>query len=194
MSEKSLIPMQDLRGYLEPKQVRMILKEAEKKSLRDYIIIRLLWATGCRVSELLALRLSDIIWEHNCLVMITLKRKRPLNRIVSVDGKTMTILKRYTEEYVIKDHLFNITRQRVFQIFRETCERAGIKKIGTKRPHPHHLRHSHCVAWVRKDNTVEGLRKLQQRLQHASITTTAHYLQFAVKESKEDVEKVFGEW
>jgi len=194
MLEKSLIPMSDLRGYLEPQQIQRILREASRRNLRDYVIIRLLWATGCRVSELLGLKLSDIIWEHGCLVMITLKRRNPVNRLVSVDKITMDVLKEYVTKYKIQGRLFDITRQRVFQIFRNVCEHVGIKKIGLKEPHPHHLRHSHCVAWVRKDNTVEGLRKLQERLKHANITTTAHYLQFAVKESREDVEKVFGEW
>jgi len=70
---------------------------------------------------------------------------------------------------------------------------AGIPKVGTKKIHPHHFRHSHCVAWVRANPTIEGLRKLQQRVGHASITTTAHYLQFAFEEQREEVEKVLGE-
>jgi site-specific recombinase XerD len=40
---------------------------------------------------------------------------------------------------------------------------------------------------------MEGLRKLQQRVGHSSITTTAHYLQFAFEEQREEVEKVLGE-
>ena len=107
---------------------------------------------------------------------------------------TLDVLKRYIEEYNIKEgRLLKITARRVEQIVYEAGEAAGIPKVGTKKIHPHHFRHSHCVAWVRANPTIEGLRKLQQRVGHASITTTAHYLQFAFEEQREEVEKVLGE-
>jgi len=92
-----------------------------------------------------------------------------------------------------QDALFSFTRQRAFQIIREVGREAGIKKVGDKLIHNHHLRHSNCVAYIRKNNTLEGLRKLQQRIGHASISTTAHYLQFG-PESKKETQEVFGNW
>ncbi|MBT0160689.1 tyrosine-type recombinase/integrase [Candidatus Bathyarchaeota archaeon A05DMB-2] len=65
--------------------------------------------------------------------------------------------------------------------------------VTAKKQHPHHMRHSHCVAFIRKNNTLEGLRKLQKRIGHASISTTAEYLQFGPEQQKE-TEDVFGEW
>jgi hypothetical protein len=53
--------------------------------------------------------------------------------------------------------------------------------------------HSRCVAYTRKNNTLEGLRKPQLRTGHASISTTAQYLQFGLEE-RQETEGVFGKW
>lgn len=184
--------MKDIRGYLEPREVKKIMDHT--KNPRDMLLIRLLWITGCRISELLNLKVKDVVKKDNILIMDTLKRRRPVKRAVLIDDRTMGMLSDFIGKYNIRSRVFNITRQRAWQIVREAGKRAGVTKVGNKKLHPHHFRHSHCVAWVRNNNTMEGLRKLQDRLKHASITTTAHYLQFATKESKKEVEKVFGEW
>jgi len=130
--------------------------------------------------------------------MDTLKRKEtpPPRRRVVVDEITMAMVRKYVVDKKLKgdDKLLDITRQRAWQIILDLGEMIGIEKIGEKRIHPHHLRHSHCIAWIRDNNTMEGLRQLQQRLAHANINTTAHYLQFAIDESKGKVEKTFGKW
>lgn len=193
MSEATGAPMRDLTGYLSPEQVRKVIRRAG--NLRDRLILRLLWATGCRVSELLLITKEDILFGDKAIVMWTLKRRKPVQRIVTVDSKTLSLLKEYCERYGIKKGpLFTLTRRRVGQIVWEAGKAAGITRVGKKKIHPHHLRHSHCVHYVRKNPTMEGLRKLQQRLGHASITTTAHYLQFGPAESKAEVEEAFGEW
>jgi len=189
-------PMKDLRGYLKPEEVYKILNTAKKVSMRDFLLIRLLWVTGARISEILNLKTEDIVWDDNSLILITLKRKKKNieYRRVPVDKRTMEYLKTFITKYNIKGRIFPITRQRAFQIIRKIGKLAGITKVGEKKLHPHHFRHSHCVMWVRNNNTLEGLRKLQQRLKHANISTTAHYLQFAVEETKKEVEEVFGRW
>jgi len=188
-------PMRDLRGYLRPDEVKKVIDHAG--SLRDRLIMRLLWATGCRVSELLLLTVEDVSFRDGALVMWTLKRKkrRRYQRIVPVDDITLSMIKTYCRRYGIKrGRLFDLTSRRVEQIVYEAGKAAGIPRVGGKKLHPHHFRHSHCVAWVRNNPTMEGLRKLQQRVGHASIATTAHYLQFAVQEQEKEVNSVFGEW
>lgn len=194
MSEFIGTPMSDARGYLRPEEVKIVINST--KNLRDKTILWLLWATGCRLNELLMLTVEEVSWRDRALYMWTLKRKekRRYQRIVIVDKATVALLKEYMKAYdVEKGRLFTITDRRVEQIVYETGVAAGIPKVGTKKIHPHIFRHSHCVAWVRANPTMEGLRKLQQRVGHASITTTAHYLQFAFEEQRADVEKVLGE-
>jgi len=191
------MPMRDLKGYLRPAEVRKVIEHGRLE--RDRLIMRLLWATGARLNEVLLLTIGDISWQDKAFVMWTLKRKKKwrFQRIVGVDTKTLEQLKRYLKKNGIREgKIFHICDRRVEQIVYESGCAAGIPTCGTKKLHPHHFRHSHCVAWVRhkKNRTMEGLRKLQQRVGHASIATTAHYLQFATEESEEEVEETFGEW
>jgi len=193
MSEFLGAPMSDIRGYLRPEEVERVIAEARR--FRDRVMMRILWVTGCRLSELLMLTVEDVIWEDRQLIMWTLKRKlkRRYQRLVPIDSETLILIKSYLLKHHLEEGpLFSLTGRRVEQIVEEAGIAAGIPRVGDKKIHPHHFRHSHCVAWVRSNTTMEGLRKLQQRVGHASITTTAHYLQFAVEESRETVERVFG--
>ncbi len=186
--------MSDVRGYLRPEEIRTLIEST--RNLRDRTILWLLWATGCRLSELLMLKVEDIALEDRVLYMWTLKRReqRRYQRIVLVDDATIDLIKKYMKTYSItKGALIRISKRRVRQIVYETGVAAGIPRVGTKKIHPHHFRHSHCVAWVRANPSMEGLRKLQQRLGHASIATTAHYLQFAFSEQQLEVDSVLGE-
>ncbi len=185
--------MKDVKGYLSPQDIRKVISYAS--SLRDRLILWLLWSTGCRLSEMLLLTVEDIAWADNVLVMWTLKRKdnNRIQRPVLVDNATISLIREYMHVYhVDTGPLIKIKHRRVRQIVRETGARAGIFRVGNKIFHPHHFRHSHCVAWVRENPTMEGLRKLQQRLGHASLSTTAHYLRFAFSEQQAEVDAVLG--
>jgi integrase/recombinase XerD len=52
--------MKHLSDYLEPEQVHAMLDAARVSSQRDYLIIKTMWETGMRASELLALTPADI--------------------------------------------------------------------------------------------------------------------------------------
>lgn len=186
--------MSDVRGYLRPEEIKTLIDST--RSLRDRMILWLLWATGCRLMELLMLTVEDINMNDQVLYMWTLKRleKRRYQRPVLVDTATVALIREYMKTYSITTGaLFRISKRRVRQIVYETGLTAGIPRVGSKKIHPHHFRHSHCVAWIRSNPTMEGLRKLQQRLGHASIATTAHYLQFAFSEQQSEVDSVLGE-
>jgi len=192
MSDFTASPMSDAKGFLSPEDIRTVISKA--KNLRDRLLMRILWATGCRLNEMLMLCVEDISWEESVLYMWTLKRKkkRRYQRIVPVDDITLKLIRKYMQGYRIsKGKLFNVTDRRVQQIVYEAGARAGFPMVGSKKFHPHHCRHSHCVAWVRENQTMEGLRTLQQRVGHASMNTTAHYLQFAATQQEETVKKLF---
>jgi integrase len=206
-------PMKDVRGYLKEGEIKRLIKYA--KSDRDKLFIRLLWVTGCRISELVGdkswyigkgesvkrvyepAKVKDIDFKEGVIYLNLLKRKQypPPKHRVSLDVITLKNIEAYilTEKLKPNEPLFKFSRQRAFQIVREVGEEANISKVGAKLIHNHHFRHSNCVAYVRRNNTLEGLRKLQKRIGHASIETTAEYLQFG-PESKQETEEIFGKW
>jgi len=200
-------PIKDLRGFMTEDQVKKLIEGALK--FRDKVFLRLLWVTGARVSEITGdqswykervygpAKVGDIDFKEGVIILNLLKRKQypPPKHRVSLDKLTL----QYLQDYILQEKLqtnqplFKFTRQRAFQIIREVGQSVGIEKVGAKKLHNHHMRHSHCVAYIRKNNTLEGLRKLQQRIGHASISTTAQYLQFG-PEQREETEDVFGKW
>lgn len=121
-----------------------------------------------------------------------LKRRESKRHTVPLDQITLSMLQNYISDYRLKpdDALFNFSRELAFYYLRKLGKQIGIEKVGTKGLHTRHVRHSHCIAYIRANNTMEGLRKLQ-RIGHASIYTTATYLQYGI-ESRQETEDIFG--
>lgn len=186
--------MKDPKGFIKVDQLERLLKVALNDNIRDYIILLVLYKSGRRVSELLKLKRGDIDFENKRVLWFILKRREPIRRWFEVDDEVIVALKKYCEFYKIDDEeeqLFTITRQRVFQIMRKYCKEIGLDWIGEKKPHPHHLRHSFAVHFIQAGNTrIEDLRVLQQYLGHASIDSTACYLQFGTDVFREKLKRI----
>lgn len=210
-------PMKDLRGFIKPEETQALIQVAGNE--RNELLFETLWATGGRISEVVGkydkkekivkwgITPRDVLRDEPVLIMRTLKRKlarinketgevtklEPPLRRVPIKRSLWVALLGYIDLHKIApdERIFPITRQRADQIIKDCAGRAGITKIGNKKPHAHHFRHGHCVQWIRKDNTMEGLRKLQERLKHSSITTTAHYLQFGPTRKEKDIVEAF---
>jgi len=60
-----------VKTYLEPEEVKLL--EEEATCLRDRLLIRLLFHTGCRISEALALKVEDINFQQGTVTILHLK-------------------------------------------------------------------------------------------------------------------------
>ncbi|MBU1067402.1 site-specific integrase [Patescibacteria group bacterium] len=192
--------MKDLRGYFSAAQVEAMIAGCD--NLRDRLLIRLLWRTGMRISELvrpgndrspvLGLRVTDILWQDNALIIRHAKRKGNPPRRIDIDQGTLGMIREYlgkrggNSEFVI-----NLGRQMAYLVVRQAAERIGITEVGDplvsqrRHPHPHHLRHSLAVHSVRVTKGNYGdLIRLQSQLGHASLSTTASYVQFSDEEQR----------
>ena len=197
-----ITPIRDLKGYLLPELVERLIAVA--KNFRDKLLVRILWRTGIRVSELIGIRVPDIDFENRALVIKVQKMRKKdgkaveRRRIIPVDQGTLDIVREYLEwrkQFPYKgDLLFPITRQRVDQIFWKLGKRAGIKEIGdpaiskNRKLHPHVLRHSFAIHCIKKGMGIERLQKI---LGHASPTTTSVYLQWSSTDLHEDYDKIW---
>jgi integrase len=197
-------PIRDLKGYLLPEQVKRLIAIA--KTLRDVLLVLILWHTGIRVGELIRIRAPDVDFENRAIfIKVQKMRKRDgktieRKRVVPIDQGTLDMVREYLEwrkQFPYKgDLLFPITRQRVDQIFWELGRRAGIKEIGDpaisqhRKLHPHVLRHSFAIHAVKKGMRIERLQKI---LGHQSPTTTSVYLQWSSADLHEDYDRVWEE-
>ena len=161
--------MKDITNYLELEQVETMLAAAKACSYRDYLILKTLWRTGMRVSELLHIRLQDIEPYNNAINI--LKAKGDKTRRVYLDSGTLEGLVAYAHVHNRKadEPLFALTRQQVYNIVHRYGQIIG------KEIHPHTLRHSFAINWVRQN---QDLRRLQLLLGHSSLAVTQEYLQF----------------
>ena len=101
--------------------------------------------------------------------------------VIIHDPLTLTMLRNYAQGK--RGKLFDLTRQRVWQIVREAGEKIGIKGL-----HPHTLRDSFAYNWIKSDG---DLTKLQKQLGHASYATTAdRYLKYQTSDIAEEGKKL----
>jgi integrase/recombinase XerD len=144
---------------------------------RNKAIIETLYGCGLRVSELVNLRLTDIHYKEE-FVIVTGKGNK--QRLVPVSQKALKEIDIYKPDRnrlpVIKDQniLFlnrrggHLTRAMIFTIIKDLAARAGIKKNIS----PHTFRHSFATHMI---EAGADLRAVQEMLGHESILTTEIY-------------------
>ena len=158
---------------------------------RDTAIIEFLYATGCRVSELVDLDLHDVDAETRTAI-VTGKGSR--QRIVPIGSFAHLALEAWLPDRLAfrrpgadPGALFlstrgnRLSRQAVWRLVKHHGLAAG---IGAERLSPHVFRHSAAT------HMVEGgadLRTVQELLGHASLTTTQVYTKVSPEHLREIV-------
>jgi integrase/recombinase XerD len=66
-----------MKTYLKPRDVELI--ESQATCLRDRLLIRLLFHLGCRVSEALAIKMSNLDFEQMTITIVHLKTRSHLS-------------------------------------------------------------------------------------------------------------------
>jgi len=98
-----------------------------------------------------------------------------------------------------KRSLFDISRHRAWQIVKDCARRAGLPglvNMETGKAHnvsPHRLRDAFAVHAVKRNDSADGIRILQEHLGHQSITTTMRYRKLSGEEHREWFAKLWGE-
>jgi site-specific recombinase XerD len=137
-----------------------------KVKQRDTLIFLMLAFTGMRKAELLNLRPCDIV---NGFIYIR-KGKGDKDRVIPLAQHLVKPLRDYITEQNISsaDKLFSITPRMCYHIVKRYALAAGIDDLS-----PHGLRHFFATTLVEQG---AQLRAVQELLGHASIKTTAVYL------------------
>ncbi len=145
---------------------------------RNRAIIELMYSSGLRVSEVINLKVGDILFDDE-LVLITGKGNK--QRLVPVGGSALKQLAMYQRErnvtygqaskatnFFVNQRNGKMSRVYIFMLIKELAEKSGIKKNVS----PHTIRHSFATSLV---EAGADLRAVQQMLGHKSITTTEIY-------------------
>ena len=150
-----------------------------EKGSRYYVLFEILFWTGCREGELLALNKSDIDFENNKLHITKTYYRTERKDIITVPKTEQSVrtidipefLKQEIKDYVDKlyelpddERIFPIVAEAVQHMIKNHSEKAGIKRIRV-----HSLRHSHVAYLIN-----QGVQPLiiKERLGHRDIKIT----------------------
>lgn len=155
------------------------LQSRSPEGLRDKAMLELLYATGMRVSELVALSVEDISLDAGTVRCIG---KAGRERVLPLTSTAATAIEEYLDAARTQiarcssedsDALFlnhrgkRLTRQGFWLILKGYADQVGMHDLT-----PHTLRHSFAAHML--DGGAE-LREVQERLGHASLSTTLIY-------------------
>lgn len=176
--ERPRIKNQELK-YLKHSQVIRLLNTIEDE--RDHLIVRLIYATGVRVSELCSINIEDIDFEEHT---IRVRGKGDKIRMVFVDDETLEEIERFIGNKIAGPLLpgqqgKHLSPRTVQHIFRQYAP-PGIT--------PHKIRHSYASELYRRSR---NLRVVQENLGHTSIKTTEIYLHTDIDERKRVYQQYF---
>jgi len=161
-------------SYLTEEDVRQLVEACKKE--RDKLLITLLFQTGVRISEALALTPASIRnFEGKPAMEIVGKGKKL--RMVALPVSLKEKLESYAYRAKIEPRMrfFDINRSRAWQILNEVRKAAGMEK----RVFPHLLRHSDAIIRLRKTGNPKAL---QYHLGHNSPAMTLRYLSTLTQE------------
>jgi integrase/recombinase XerD len=170
-----------LPSFLSSREVEQLLTAAVGagvSEVRDRAMLELLYATGLRVSELVALRVRDVNMDAGFLLTMGKGEKE---RLVPIGESARTAVAGYIADvravyprsadcpYLFLSRLGDrMTRQAFWNIIKKRARSAGI----VKNISPHTLRHSFATHLL--ENGAD-LRSVQIMLGHADLSTTQIY-------------------
>ena len=186
-----------LPDSLSLSEVNLIVETIDLSDLngeRNRAIIETLYSCGLRVSELTALKISDLFFDEG-FIKVTGKGNK--QRFVPIGKLTQKHINLYKNQVRItmkidiasNDTLFlnrrgkQLTRAMIFTIVKNLGEKSKIEKSIS----PHTFRHSFATHLI--ENGAD-LRAIQMMLGHESITTTEIYMHI----DKSHLKKVIDEF
>jgi len=171
--------------YFEYHEIQAVLAGVNRTTAdgrRDYALLATMFNTGARVQEIVTLCVRDLQLET--LPHVRLYGKGRKERLCPLWPQTTEILRALLAERgrdvppdqpLFRNHRGGrLTRFGVRYLLRKYCIRAqaATPTLGTKRLHPHSMRHSTAVHLLRAGVDITTI---SHWLGHASVTTTNRY-------------------
>ena len=208
----------DLKYYTREELITLF-KYLEKDATNEWFtFFRLLAYTGIRKGECLALTWNDIDFKNNTLtvnktISVGLNNKQIIQdpksfnsfRTISIDTKTMTILKKWKTEQASmllkfghnsmnknqllfstasRNKMYTLSKPRT--ILKKVCDKNNFKFI-----HIHGFRHTHASLLFESGVTMESVK---ERLGHSDIQTTVNIYTHITQKNKDKTAKKFANY
>ncbi len=162
------------------------------RALRENAIVELLYGTGARISEIVALNVSDVMKiDGGEVANLRLTGKGSKVRVVPLGSFARAALDQYLirmrpslvtkdkEALFLNDRGGRLSRQSMWTVVSEAAKRAQIETEVS----PHSLRHSYATHLL--DGGAD-VRVVQELLGHSSVTTTQIYTLVTIDKLREN--------
>ena len=144
-------------------------------NLRDKTIFEFFYSTGCRVSELTNVKISDIDFDKKEVVVFGKGEKY---RKTYLNAKTLVLLNKYLNTrkdncpYLFVSKFKNNKHQLKYETIENIIRQIGKNAEIRENIYPHKIRHTMATDAIRKGMTIEQVSKI---LGHESLETTQIY-------------------
>lgn len=172
---KNIPPIKYIEKQREPlTDIELELVRDCCKTYREHAIVEVLYSTGCRVSELVDLKVSDIDFNTKA---VTILGKGGKYRVSFISARAELMLRKYLSTRNDNNPSLIVTERKPIRalskvglekIIGDIGERAGLKNRLT----PHVLRHTFATNLVKRGAKLEDVQKL---LGHEKPSTTMIY-------------------
>ena len=179
-----------LPNYLNYEELAKILDSIDTSSedgLKNRLLIEMLYATGCRVSEIANIKIEDINFSNNSIRVIGKGNKE---RIVYFGEYARFYLNKYIEGHK-REYLFDNKNNEKLNIHEiEYMVKEIVKNLALKtHVTPHTLRHTFATHLL---NNGADIKTVQELLGHSSLNTTGIYTHVSNARIKEIYLKTFN--
>ena len=164
----------ELPKYWDKKYINQKIQEV--KNHQHKMLLIFLWYSGVRITEAVSLKKQDIDFENYTMTLRWLKSRKYLHRISPLHPELRNTLEMYTATIKAEDRVFPMTRQRAWQLTKKYLD-----------GHPHQLRHSFAVNWLRCGGDIVILHRI---LGHSKIQTTMEYLKIVPNDLGKELIKI----
>ena len=184
---KVAVPRETLvERILTVEEVRALIEK--ETDLRNHLILKTLYQTGVRVSELCGLRWSDLTPRPEIeTVQLTVYGKRGKTRHITLKQELAQELMEFRGDAESAAPIFtsatnnSLAPAHIHRIVKRAAAKAELAQA--EKVSPHWLRHAHATHALDKG---APLRLVQATLGHASLDTTSKYLHIRPSESSGD--------
>lgn len=179
-----------LPNYLNYTEMEELLESIDIKTdegLKRRLLIEMFYSTGCRVSEIINIKVNDIDFLNK---KIRIMGKGSKERIVYYGDYAKKYLDKYLSKGMDKDYLFvnkhgdKYTVEEIELIVKDIMKHLSIKTHVT----PHTLRHTFATHLL---NNGADIRSVQELLGHSNLSTTGIYTHVSSDRLKEVYFKTF---
>lgn len=183
--------MKDPTNYWTPDEVNLILSATKKRDKQHYMLFKLLWLSGRRISEVIGtdathtrknekknskdrtlkgLTPNDILWDKSAIVWDIEKKVKPIRMVRYLPESFMLELREYITEMNIPNDgkIFTTYHRKANRLIRTMCAKTGAKT--GKGCSVHRFRHS--LATYLGDKSVPTAGYV---LAHSDLRVTSAY-------------------